>query len=741
MGESDPNDNCSSAVSVVVTAPELIATDMLVSSNIVAPSEMITLTATLRNTGARSSATTTLRWYRSTDSTIDTNDTQVATDALGSLAAGGSDTISNTITVPSTPDTYYYGVCIDTVESESDPSNNCSSAVEVVVLASDPELIFIDMMTSSTTVAPSEMITLTATLRNTGARSSDATTLRWYRSTDSTIDTNDTEVATNALGSLASSERSNVSISITVPNTAGTNYYGACVDPVTSEYNPINNCSSAVRVVVTVPELIVSISPSHTNVGLSETITLTAIVSNTGARSSDATTLRWYLSTDTNIATNDTQVGTSSLSSLAAGTSSTETISITVSNIAGTYTYGVCVDPVTHEGNPNDNCSSAMSVIATAFDPDLIVANLVASNTISDLSNTTTLTVTVRNTGTEMADPTTLRWYHSTNSTPDTNTATQVGTSALESLSYNESSTETISITIPNTVLDTNSIRVVNPNIGTNYYFACVDTFTSEYDLNNNCSSVEELVVILGAYLPARDFNTLTNVGNTFPGGLWSDGTTMWVADDGDDKIYAYDLATKERNTNEDFNTLSAAGNNKPTGIWSDGTTMWVVDDGEDFLYAYNMSNKAHNTNKGFPVGTTNFSGNRSLWGLWSDGTTIWVANDFGVNQLHAYDLATKDPTTNEDFDTLSTAGNTDPQGIWSDGTTMWVADYQDDKLFAYDLATKARVPAKDFNTPSAAGNGDPVGIWSDGTTMWVADYTDDKIYAYDARGLVNTGR
>ena len=29
--------------------------------------------------------------------------------------------------------------------------------------------------------------------------------------------------------------------------------------------------------------------------------------------------------------------------------------------------------------------------------------------------------------------------------------------------------------------------------------------------------------------------------------GLWSDGTTMWVADNSDDKIYAYDLAAGAR--------------------------------------------------------------------------------------------------------------------------------------------------------------------------------------------------
>ena len=48
-----------------------------------------------------------------------------------------------------------------------------------------------------------------------------------------------------------------------------------------------------------------------------------------------------------------------------------------------------------------------------------------------------------------------------------------------------------------------------------------------------------------------------------------------------DSKIYAYSLATKARDSGKDFDTLAGAGNNNPRGIWSDGTTMWVADRGD----------------------------------------------------------------------------------------------------------------------------------------------------------------
>ena len=61
----------------------------------------------------------------------------------------------------------------------------------------------------------------------------------------------------------------------------------------------------------------------------------------------------------------------------------------------------------------------------------------------------------------------------------------------------------------------------------------------------------------------------------------------MWVADGVDDKIYAYDAATKARVPAKDFETLRSAGNNDPTGIWSDGATMWVADYSVGDWYSY----------------------------------------------------------------------------------------------------------------------------------------------------------
>ena len=76
-------------------------------------------------------------------------------------------------------------------------------------------------------------------------------------------------------------------------------------------------------------------------------------------------------------------------------------------------------------------------------------------------------------------------------------------------------------------------------------------------------------------------------IGSILPGGLYSNGSTIWVADESGDRVHAYGLRTKKREHENDFDALSAAGNNDPYGLWSSGSVMWVGDWIDDKIYAY----------------------------------------------------------------------------------------------------------------------------------------------------------
>ena len=114
-------------------APDLVVESASVDDDTPDAGESFTLSATVRNRGGARSASTTLRYYRSSNSTISASDTQVGTDSVGGLAASATGDESIRLTAPASAGTYYYGACVDSVAGESDVANNCSRGVEVEV--------------------------------------------------------------------------------------------------------------------------------------------------------------------------------------------------------------------------------------------------------------------------------------------------------------------------------------------------------------------------------------------------------------------------------------------------------------------------------------------------------------------------------------------------------------------------------------------------------------------------------
>ena len=484
-GESDTSNNCSSGIAVTVSAaPDLVVGAPTVSDSSPTTGESFTLSATVRNQGSGSSAATTLRYYRSADSSISSSDTAVGTDSVGGLSASGTSPESISVTAPSSAGTYYYGACVDSVSGESSTSNNCSSGIAVTVSAA-PDLVVDTPSVSDSSPTAGASFTLSATVRNQGSGSSGPTTLRYYRSTDSTISSSDTSAGTDAVGGLSASGTSAESISVTAPSSAGTYYYGACVDSVSGESNTGNNCSSGVAVTVgvaTAPDLVVgspSVSDSSPTTGAS--FTLSATVRNQGSGSSGSTRLRYYRSADSTISSSDAQVGTDAVSGLAASASGDESIRLTAPSTAGTYYYGACVDSVTGESVTDNNCSSGIAVTVSAA-PDLVVDTPSVSDSSPTAGASFTLSATVRNQGSGSSGPTTLRYYRSTDSTISSSD-TSAGTDAVGGLSASGTSAESISVTAPSSA-------------GTYYYGACVDSVSGESNTGNNCSSGVDVTVV-----------------------------------------------------------------------------------------------------------------------------------------------------------------------------------------------------------------------------------------------------
>ena len=484
-------------------APDLVVDTPTVTNINPIPGLSFTLSATVRNQGNGRSATTTLRYYRSTDATITTGDMLEGTDFVSGLDAQESEAESTSITAPS-PGTYYYGACVDSMIAESDTTNNCSVSVQVTVGAAPAPDLVVDAPTV-TNISPTAgaSFTLSATVRNQGNGRSATTTLGYYRSTDATITTGDMLEGTDFVSGLDAQETGVESISVTASSTPGTYYYGACVDSTSDESDTTNNCSAAVTVTVTVtvgaapapavtvtvgaapaPDLVVD-TPTVTNINPipESSFTLSATVRNQGNGRSATTTLRYYRSTDATITTGDMLEGTDFVSGLDAQESEAESIGVTASSTSGTYYYGACVDSTSDESDTTNNCSPAVTVTVTvgaAPAPDLVVDTPTVTNINPIPESSFTLSATVRNQGNGRSATTTLRYYRSTDATITTGDMLE-GTDFVSGLDAQESEAESTSITAPSP--------------GTYYYGACVDSMIAESDTTNNCSVSVQVTV------------------------------------------------------------------------------------------------------------------------------------------------------------------------------------------------------------------------------------------------------
>ena len=366
----------------------------------------------VRNEGsAATTANASLRYFRSSGSTISTSDTELTivngTTEVGPLAASASTLVTINLTAHSSG-TYYYGACVSTVANETTTANNCAAVFKVRIKA--PDLVAESLSVSENNPEPGADFTVSVRVRNHGDRVAASTTLRYYQSGDSTITSNDTEVGTDPVNSLDPGRVSSQSTNVSAPTSAGTYYYGACVDVVSGEVERDNNCSSSLAVTITgtsetPPDLVVQApTVSRSNITSGTNFTLNAMVHNQGVGESAATTLRYYQSTDSTITSRDTTVGTDPVGIVAASGSSAQSISLTAPTvfIGTTFYYGACVDPVVGESSTENNCSTGVAVQVNppaSGDPDLRAGAASVSSDILRVGASFTLRASVSKPG------------------------------------------------------------------------------------------------------------------------------------------------------------------------------------------------------------------------------------------------------------------------------------------------------------------------------------------------------
>ena len=357
------------------------------------PGDTFRLETRIRNHGTAAATPATLSYYLSPDDTISRADTEIQTETLSRIAAGGTLERSVHLTAPDTPGTYYYGVCVNTVTvaAEADTTHNCSSATAITVKGADL-MIFDAPQLSKNTLKSGETLSVNTRVWNRGRIPSPQTTLRYYRSTDETLSLDDTEVANDAVPPLSgrsahpSRRRADLSKTLTAPETPGTYAYIVCVDATPGDTDTLNNCSQGIAITVEAqaPTLIPSAAKRDTpqiqgpdlvipsarvespTVMIGGGVRLHITLTNQGTHAAPATTIRYYRSLDATISADDTELRAVNVGQLNPGEIIAPWALLLSPTVSGVYYYGACVDAAASESDTSNNCSFGIRVTAAA---------------------------------------------------------------------------------------------------------------------------------------------------------------------------------------------------------------------------------------------------------------------------------------------------------------------------------------------------------------------------------------
>ncbi|KAH2823484.1 hypothetical protein KXV85_001623, partial [Aspergillus fumigatus] len=235
------------------------------------------------------------------------------------------------VTLPSglAPGTYYIGAIADYANqiAESDETDNTYNVAQITVTgAPTPSLpnLSAQVFPSTSSVAAGATVSVNTLVVNYGSGPAAASSTRIYISTDNTITTSDTVLATIDTGVLAAKLQSgyytfqNVSVTLSSGLAPGTYYIGAIADynNQIAESDETDNTYNVAQITVTggattpplatAPNLSAQVYPSSSSAAAGSTVSINTIVVNYGSGAAAASSTRIYLSTDAHITTSDT---------------------------------------------------------------------------------------------------------------------------------------------------------------------------------------------------------------------------------------------------------------------------------------------------------------------------------------------------------------------------------------------------------------------------------------------------
>ena len=166
--------------------------------------------------------------------------------------------------------------------------------------------------------------------------------------------------------------------------------------------------------------------------------------------------------------------------------------------------------------------------------------------------------------------------------------------------------------------------------------------------------------------------------------GVWSDGTTLYVlAADRNrynprGKIFAYSLSDGSRRKPMDISL--PRDNAHPAGLTGRGGVLYVGDNRDNRVYAYDIETRSRRSGNDINgIDTLR----KEMTDIWLDGETVWISYWLG-EFIRAYDAATGERKPG--LDVQLARENAGPAGIDSDGFNLWAMDQVNDTIYGYVL-------------------------------------------------------
>ena len=189
--------------------------------------------------------------------------------------------------------------------------------------------------------------------------------------------------------------------------------------------------------------------------------------------------------------------------------------------------------------------------------------------------------------------------------------------------------------------------------------------------------------------------------------GIWSDGTTLWSMDsDGSLRKYNLSDGSEDASLRADVSPSGYYGTrdvDEPRGIWSDGSTLWVVDRDNTKVFAFglpgpncaNSNNYCRQSSKDFDL----HADNDAPWGITAGSSTLrgnvdtWWVTDTRDRKIYAYNRSddSSNGTRNSALDIdLSQLDIINYQqfyyGLAATDTIMYVAEYITGRVYSFSM-------------------------------------------------------